>query len=218
MNQKIKHDAAEAAAPAGAPDAAGNPAPEAGEATPPPPPSVPPPPATAAAPDAEAAAWKDKYLRLMADFDNFRKRQAREREEYTRRATESLMEDLLPVLDHLQLALASDPDKTTPLASGVQMVADQLLATLGRFDLKPFTALGEPFDPTRHEAVSEIAHAQVPAQHVLHQLRGGYLLGNRLLRPARVVVSSGPAKPAAAEPPPATPVCEETSETPNPTP
>ena len=208
MNRKKNHDHphhTDEATPANAEAAA-----EGAADTPPPAPETPAPPAAAPALETEAAAWKDKYLRLMADFDNFRKRQAREREEYTRRATESLMEDLLPVLDHLQLALASAPDKTTPLASGVQMVADQFLATLGRFDLKPFSAQGEPFDPTRHEAVSEIAHDQVPAHHVLHQLRGGYLLGNRLLRAARVVVSSGPAKPA--EPPAAGPVCDEATD------
>jgi molecular chaperone GrpE len=168
------------------------------------------PPAAAPTLESEAAAWKDKYLRLMADFDNFRKRQVREREDYTRRATESLMEELLPVMDHLQLALTSAPDKASPLAAGVQMVADQFLATLTRFDLKPFAALGEPFDTNRHEAVSELASDQVPAQHVLHQLRGGYMLGNRLLRPARVVISSGPPKPA--EPPAAGPVCDEAAD------
>jgi molecular chaperone GrpE len=84
------------------------------------------------------------------------------------------------------------------------------MATLARFDLKPFAALGEPFDPNRHEAVSELASEQVPAQHVLHQVRGGYLLGNRLLRPARVVISSGTAAPAA--PPAAGPVCDEAAE------
>ncbi len=178
---------------------------EATPATPAPEPNEP--PAVAPALESEVAAWKDKYLRLMADFDNFRKRQAREREDYTRRATESLMEELLPVMDHLQLALTSAPDKASPLATGVQMVADQFMATLARFDLKPFAALGEPFDTNRHEAVSELASDQVPAQHVLHQVRGGYLLGNRLLRPARVVISSGPAKPA--EPPSAGPVCDE---------
>ncbi len=204
MNRKKNHDHphhTDEATPANAEAAA-----EVAADTPPPAPETPAPPAAAPALETEAAAWKDKYLRLMADFDNFRKRQAREREEYTRRATESLMEELLPVMDHLQLALASAPDKAAPLASGVQMVADQFMATLARFDLKPFAALGEPFDPNRHEAVSELASEQVPAQHVLHQVRGGYLLGNRLLRPARVVISSGTAAPAAG------PVCDEAAE------
>lgn len=143
-------------------------------------------------------------MRLMADFDNFRKRQTREREDYARRATEALMQELLPVLDHLELALANAPDKAGPLAAGVRMVADQFLTTLARFDLKPFQSAGEPFDTARHEAVSELASAEVPAHHVLHQLRRGYMLGGRLLRPAQVVISSGPAKADVPE----TPVCD----------
>ncbi len=193
MNRKKHHPHHEqpAAAP-GAPEAS---APAASPATPPLPATLPPPaPAPA---ELELAAQKDKYLRLLADFDNFRKRQTRDREEHTHRATEALMEELLPVLDHLQLALASAPGRTDSLASGVQLVVDQFLAALARFDLKPFTAVGEPFDPTRHEAVSELASDTVPAQHVLHQLRSGYWLGNRLLRPAQVVISRGPPDPAA---------------------
>ena len=143
--------------------------------------------------ETELAALKDKYLRLMADFDNFRKRQTRERDESVRRGTETLLQELLPVLDHLELALANAPNKTDPLATGVQMIADQFRTAFQRLDLKPFQALGELFDPARHEAVSELASNDVPAQHVLHQLRCGYMLGSRLLRPARVVISSGPA-------------------------
>ncbi len=154
--------------------------------------------------ETELAALKDKHLRLMADFDNFRKRQVREREDHARRNTEMLMEALLPPLDHLDLALASTLDKANPLATGVQMVSEQFKSALARFDVKPFSAKGERFDPTRHEAVSEQPSADVPAQHVLHQLRCGYQLGTRLLRPAQVVISSGPAANTA----PAAPVCD----------
>jgi molecular chaperone GrpE len=212
MNRKKHHDpsahaAATPPAPATTPPPAPAPAAEA-PAPPAPQPSAQPPPTPAPPPpspaEVELAACKDKHLRLMADFDNFRKRQTREREDYARRATEALMEELLPVLDHLELALASAPGKADPLAAGVQMVADQFKSALARFDLKPFPSLGERFDPSRHEAVSELASADVPAHHVLHQLRGGYLLGGRLLRPAQVVISSGPAEAAVA------PVCEVT--------
>jgi len=152
----------------------------------------------------ELAALQDKHLRLQADFDNFRKRQARDRDEQTRRATESLMRELLPALDHLELALANAPDRNAPLATGVQMVFDQFLAALARFALTPFPSVGEPFDPTRHEAVAEQPSLEVPAQRVLIQLRRGYMLGGHLLRAAQVVVSSGPAAPRAAD----TPVCD----------
>ena len=89
------------------------------------------------------------------------------------------------------------------------MVSDQFKAALARFDVKPFSAKGERFDPSRHEAVSEQPSANVPAQHVLHQLRCGYLLGGRLLRPAQVVISGGPAPTTAQE----APVCDAAEET-----
>ena len=167
-----------------------------------------PPPAAHSTLETELAACKDRHLRLMADFDNFRKRQMRERDEHARRTTEALLQELLPVLDHLELALSNAPNRTDPLATGVQMVAGQFQAALAHFDLKPFQAIGELFDPSRHEAVSELASADVPAQHVLHQLRCGYMLGSRLLRPARVVISSGPAQAAASE----APVCDAAEE------
>jgi molecular chaperone GrpE len=180
--------------------------------TPAPQPAQPPPTPHPTGPspvEIELAACKDRHLRLMADFDNFRKRQTREREDYVRRATEALMQELLPVLDHLELALANAPNKADPLAAGVRMVADQFLGALARFDLKPFQSVGELFDTARHESASELASAEVPAHHVLHQLRCGYLLGGRVLRPAQVVISSGPAIAAAV---PATPVCEAAEE------
>ena len=198
MNRKKNHDHPADGTPVDPAAPVPPPAPEA-------PAAQPAPAATTPSPlEAELAACKDKHLRLMADFDNFRKRQTRDREDYARRSTEALMQELLPVLDHLDLALANAPNKSDPLAVGVRMVADQFLAALARFDLKPFQSAGEPFDPARHEAVSELASAEVPAQHVLHQLRCGYLLGGRLLRPAQVVISGGPAPTAAQE----APVCD----------
>jgi molecular chaperone GrpE len=143
--------------------------------------------------ETELAALKEKQLRLMADFDNFRKRQTRDREDDKRRATENLLQDLLPVLDHLELALACPAPKDDPFVRGVQMVADQLLATLARFDLAPFDATGKPFDPQRHEALMEQPSADVPAHHVVQQTRRGYMLGGRVLRPSQVIISSGPA-------------------------
>lgn len=196
MNRK-KHHSPHEPAPAKPDTATPAPSPSAEPpATPSPaetPPAAPPPPPAPSPAELELAAMKDKYLRLLADFDNFRKRQTRDREDHSRRATEALILELLPVLDHLELALANAPNKAAPLAAGVQMVADQFLATLARFDLKPFQSVGEPFDTARHEAVSEMTSAEVPAHRVLYQLRRGYLLGGRLLRPAQVIISGGPA-------------------------
>lgn len=199
----------EEAAPVTPPDGA---APSLSDAPPASPDSETPPAAAAPAPspiEQELAAAREKHLRLMADFDNFRKRQAREREEFARRATEALMTELLPVLDHLELAVANVKSKDDPLTKGVQMVIDQFVATLAKFDLRPFHAMGEPFDPNRHEALTQHPSADVPAHHVLQQLRRGYTLGGKLLRPAQVVISSGnpeapaePGTPAAPAAPP----------------
>jgi molecular chaperone GrpE len=140
----------------------------------------------------ELAASKDRYLRLMADFENARKRLSREREETIRRANEELLNALLPVLDHLELALSSPSlERETPFVKGVQMVADQFVAVLQKFDLKPVAALGTTFDPGQHEALTQMASATVPAGHVLQQLRRGWNLSGKLLRPAQVIVSSG---------------------------
>lgn len=140
---------------------------------------------------AELAALKDRYVHLMADFDNFRKRQNREREELVKRANEALLGDLLPVVDHLELALKKATDKNDPVVTGVKMVYDQFLALFQRYDMTPIDAKGQPFDPAFHEALSQMSSATVPAQVVIDQFRRGWMLAGRLLRPSQVIVSSG---------------------------
>ncbi len=139
----------------------------------------------------ELAAVKDRYTRLMADFDNFRKRQTREREEWIKRANEELLGDLLPVIDHLELALGKNATPSDPLAAGVKMVYDQFIALLERNGVTPIDAKGQPFNPDFHEALSQMSSATVPSQVVIDQFRRGWLLAGRLLRPAQVIVSSG---------------------------
>ncbi|HRR35332.1 MAG TPA: nucleotide exchange factor GrpE [Kiritimatiellia bacterium] len=141
--------------------------------------------------NAELLALKDRYTRLMADFDNYRKRQLREREDLIKRANEALLGDLLPVIDHLELALAQASDPASPFVVGVKLVYDQFLALLDRHGMVPLDAKGEPFDPTYHEALSQMSSATVPANIVMDQFRRGWLLHGRLLRPAQVIVSSG---------------------------
>lgn len=194
-NKAKTHDPA--AQPEAAP-AAVEPAPEAvaPEAAAQPPAETPAPAETAspAAPSPEAselAALKDRYMHLMADFDNFRKRQNREREELVKRANEVLLSDLLPVVDHLELALQKATDKNDPVVTGVRMVYDQFLALFQRYDMTPIDAKGQPFDPAFHEALSQMSSATVPAQVVLDQFRRGWMLAGRLLRPSQVIVSSG---------------------------
>lgn len=155
---------------------------------------------TAAIPgNEELLILKDRYARLMADFDNYRKRQLREREDWVKRANEELLGDLLPVIDHLELALAQATDPASPFVVGVKLVYDQFLALLDRHGMVALDAKGEPFDPTYHEALSQMSSATVPANIVMDQFRRGWLLGGRLLRPAQVIVSSGAPDPVRAD-------------------
>ena len=157
------------------------------------------PAAEASQPSSEAvelAALKDRYARMMADFDNYRKRQTREREEWLKRANEDLLGDLLPVVDHLDLALKKTADPSDPFATGVKMVYDQFFALLDRYGVTPIDAKGKVFDPAFHEALTQMSSPTVPAHTVIDQFRRGWLLAGRLLRPAQVVVSSGAPDPA----------------------
>lgn len=137
------------------------------------------------------AQLKNQYLRLMADFDNYRKRQAREREEFTKRSNERLLEDLLPVVDHLKLALAEITDPEDPFSKGVKLVHDQFEGVLNRYGLTRIEATGEVFNPELHEALSYIPSPVVPANQVIDQFRCGWKLSGRLMRAAQVIVSSG---------------------------
>lgn len=148
--------------------------------------------------EGELAACKDRYARLLADFDNFRKRQVRDREEIVKRANETLILDLLPVLDHFELALAAAGEPDDPFVAGVRMVSDQLHAVLAKHEARPEDAAGQPFNPDRHEALSEMPSDSAAAGHVALQLRKGWSLAGRMIRPAQVMVSSGPAAPEPA--------------------
>ena len=155
--------------------------------------------------DAPAAAGEraaaEQLLRLRADFENYKRRVLREKDELYRRATEDLMAELLPVLDHLEMALKAAEDRADdPFVQGVRLVGDQLMTALGKHGLAPIDAAGEPFDPNLHEAVSHLPSPDTDENHVMVQTRRGYRLGDRLLRAAQVVVSSGaPAAAATAE-------------------
>jgi len=160
------------------------------------------PSATADQPSSEAAelaVQKDRYARLMADFDNFRKRQIREREDLIKRANEDLLGDLLPVVDHLELALSKTADPDEPFVVGVRLVYDQFISLLNRYGMKPIDAKGEPFDTAFHEALSEMSSPTVPANVIIDQFRRGWLLRGRLLRPSQVIVSSGAPDPKQTE-------------------
>jgi molecular chaperone GrpE len=144
----------------------------------------------------EAAANYDRYLRAVADLENFRRRATREKEELRQFATVSLLQGILPVLDNLQLGLdaARQQADATTIANGVAMVLEQLKAVLTQHGLKEVNPVGQRFDPHRHESISHQPSPEVPEEHVLQVIRIGYTIHGRLLRPASVVVSSGPAK------------------------
>ncbi|HAS84144.1 MAG TPA: nucleotide exchange factor GrpE [Verrucomicrobia bacterium] len=135
----------------------------------------------------------ERLLRLQADFDNFRKRVLREKEDLYRRANEDIMEALFPVMDHLELALshARDAGSNDSIVQGFRMVGEQLSSTMTKFGLTPITTDGVAFDPNVHEAILQMPSAEIPENHVVSRTRAGYMLGNRVLRAAQVVISSG---------------------------
>ena len=147
---------------------------------------------------AKADEHWDRLLRQTADLENFKKRAARERQEAIKFANESLLEKLVPVLDNFDMALAAanQPQNNTAdsLKAGVSMIASQLKAALTESGLEEINALGTPFDPNWHEAVSQQESTEVPEGQVVQQLRKGYKLRDRLLRPAMVVIAKNPAK------------------------
>jgi molecular chaperone GrpE len=140
----------------------------------------------------------DKYLRAVAELDNYRKRAARDRDEQVRATQERVVAALLPVLDNFERALEAfeqHKSETQALVEGIKQIQTQFRRTLEEFGLQEVAAhAGHPFDPNLHEAVGQIESPEHPEGAVARQLQRGYKLANRLLRPARVVVSKG--KPA----------------------
>lgn len=139
----------------------------------------------------------ERVVRISADLDNYKKRAAREKQDAIRYANESLLEKLIPVLDNLEMALlaaksASESTSAQSLLDGVAMIQQQLKTVLGECGLEEVDATRQVFDPNVHEAVSQMPSAEVAEGHVLQQLRRGYKLKDRLLRPATVVVASKP--------------------------
>jgi len=134
---------------------------------------------------------KDQLLRARAEFDNFRKRMARDSEQIKKTAAAELIRDLLTVADNLELALehAADPDDN--LAKGIHMVAKQFTEILQKSGLEPIPSQGE-FDPNVHEAIMQQPSEEHPPNHIVTEFQRGYRLGEKVLRPSKVVVSSGP--------------------------
>lgn len=145
---------------------------------------------------AERDALQDQLLRARAEFDNYRRRVARENEQLRTTAAQTLMRDLLPIVDNMERALSHVEDKTDGLALGIEMVLKQFTGVLAARGLEPIAAKGEPFNPHVHEALTHQPSAEYPADTVMEEFQRGYRLGDFVLRPTQVVVSSGPPVPA----------------------
>jgi len=140
---------------------------------------------------AERDQLLDRLARLQAEFDNARKRAERERTEFRDYATGSVVEQFLPVLDHFELALKAT-GSVEQLRSGVELIIKQMGEVLRQLQVTPVPAVGEPFDPRVHEALGTVDRDDIPDHHVAEEIRRGYRLRERLLRPAMVRVANNP--------------------------
>lgn len=141
---------------------------------------------------AEAEKYKDMFIRGQAEAENMKKRLEREKSEFVKFANENLIKELLPVLDNLERALAHSQTNCAngdSLAEGVKLIVDGFSNVLDKFGVKAVKTKGEPFDPNYHEAVMQQDNPDVESNTVLAEVQKGYLLHDRLIRPAMVVVS-----------------------------
>ncbi|MDB6171057.1 MAG: grpE [Chthoniobacteraceae bacterium] len=144
----------------------------------------------------EMERFRDMALRGQADFENFRKRAAREKEDAVRYANAAFLDRLIPIFDNFELGLnaARSSAENSPILLGMDMVSKQLNDFLLQSGVEPIVAEGAKFDPNLHEAVAQEVSDSIPEGHVVRQLRRGYKLKDRLLRPSTVIVSKGAAE------------------------
>jgi molecular chaperone GrpE len=146
---------------------------------------------------ADLDRFRDLAMRSQADFENYKRRSAREKEEAIKYANTSLLEKLVSIVDHFELGLEAargEGGEKSPIYSGMSLVLKQLQDLLTENGLQPIEAVGQKFDPNLHEAIAHEPSKEVPEEVVTRQTRRGYRFKDRLLRPSAVVVSSGPAK------------------------
>jgi molecular chaperone GrpE len=140
----------------------------------------------------EAKETYDRLLRVSADFENYKKRSAREMEEFRKYANQSLLKEMLSVVDNLELAINSSNDKKKSdkhLIEGLNLTLNEILRVFEKFNVKPIEAQGKAFDPAFHEAVMREETDDFPENTVVSEFQKGYLIHDRLLRPAMVVVA-----------------------------
>jgi molecular chaperone GrpE len=144
----------------------------------------------------EVREHHDRLLRVAADFDNYKKRAAKEKEEWAKFANEDLIKSILPFVDNLERAV-NHSEKTQDiqvLIEGIKLTVQQLLQTLNKFGVSPIESVGRPFDPSMHEAMMVVETNQHEPNRVVEEFQKGYLLNDRLLRAATVSVSKLPEK------------------------
>lgn len=137
--------------------------------------------------------WKDHYARLLADFDNFKKRTQRDREDIFRYAESDILKDFLPVVDNLSLALSTAANKEDPFVKGVQLVYDTFLNALKDHGAEPFDSVGLELDTEKMDAIAQLPSDTVEEGKVSNEAKRGWMLKGKVLRAAQVVVSSGKA-------------------------
>lgn len=143
----------------------------------------------------ELKALNNKYLRLAAEFDNYKRLAQRDQRDQIRFGNEQLLKELLPVVDNLERAIKAAKDRGSgdSLVQGVDLTLKQLNGALGKFGVQAIPTVGQAFDPSNHQAVASVPSDQVPEQHVVDEFQRGYRLHDRILRPAMVTVSTGAA-------------------------
>jgi molecular chaperone GrpE len=135
---------------------------------------------------------KEKYLRTLADLDNIKKRSMKERSDMLRYEGESLLRDLLPVIDNFDRAMENSESTAEQLREGLGLISKMLGQTLEKWNVRSESAVGKPFDPQVHEAISQIPSADHEAGIVMNELEKIYYFKDKMLRPARVVVATAP--------------------------
>jgi molecular chaperone GrpE len=143
---------------------------------------------------AQAAEYLDGWQRARAEFANYKRRMETEREDMRRRSKEDILHKLLPVVDDFERAFQTIPEEyaDTPWANGISMILNKMLALLTQEDVQLIEAIGKPFDPHYHEAVMREDSTEHPDGAVIEEMQRGYLLGDRVLRPAMVKVANNP--------------------------
>jgi len=143
----------------------------------------------------EVKGLNDKYLRLAAEFDNYKRLNQRDQRDLIRFGNEQLIKELLPVVDNLERAIKASRNggNSEGLIQGVDLTLKQLTGALTKFHVIPVETAGQLFDPAKHQAVASVTSENVPERHVVDELQRGYLLHDRILRAAMVSVSNGPA-------------------------